>query len=164
MISNFKLFERKNFIIYKNNDFSIYYNSNNILVYTSQIMECSAINSICNLISEKSKYLNDQKFRDIILRDIDIKLEIEYLTLNQDKIKNIEIYHSGLLRDFIGNNESEQIPKHIFSSLTLKYYSIISDAIKKSKTIGDIIDNFLEIYDQLMNDLTLELSANKYNL
>jgi hypothetical protein len=92
--------------------------------------------------------------------------EIEYMDLNiMNRRENIRKYRSGEIGFFIDTdfNKSE-IPIDVYMELTEKYFPMIIDAIAKSKTLGDIIDNFTIIYNKLIPDVNLFMNMNKYNL
>ena len=57
-----------------------------------------------------------------------------------------------------------EIPIKVYMNLTFQYYPIIEDAIKNSKTLGDIIDKFTIIYKNIQEDLKTQIVANKYNI
>jgi len=159
-----KYFESKEIILYKNDDFVIRYCVNNILSYSSKFTDSYAIPAIPELIRKKSKYLSDEKLRDIKLRDKDIKdYNSAYFDHYLKYIENIKKFHSGILSGFFGK-EVPTIPDDVYITLTLKYYPLLKNVVKNSKTIGDIIDGFTPIYKQLMMDLPLEITANKYNI
>ena len=166
-----KYFERRELVLYKNDDFRICYSSNDTFSYISKVKDSYAISAIPELIKSNSKYLSDDGLRNIVLRDKDINAELEFLRLYPDKIKNIEKFHSGMLSGFLRGDRpmsmvvyKDGISDNVYMNLTFKYYPLLEDVVKNSKTMGDIIDGFTIIYEQLMKDLPLEISKEKYNI
>ncbi len=175
MITQFKIFELFEYrdIVYSNVDFDIY--QSKVTNFTSVEFSSSAISAMPVLIKNKSKYLSEKKLRNIRLTESDIFIERKYLdTLTPIRIKNIENYHTSFLNPFFGKSqkkfyeENEELinsmPIDVYLELTIKYYPIISKVIEKSKTLGDIIDEFTILYEKINKDLEIRLSANKYNL
>ena len=151
-------------ILYKCDKFNIVIDEFDGLTFNSNVISCSGLMAISTLIAEKSKYLSDIKLRNIKLRETDKIKEIKQLNLDEVSRRiNIRQYISGAIRFFLDQNKSE-MPRDVYMIMTEKYYPIIADAIEKSETIGDIIDKFTIIYNKLISDLELEMSANKYNL
>jgi len=154
-------------ILYKCSDFVIAINKHGIFEYYDDDMSQNAIVSMADLIITNSKYLNDNKLRDIELED----RFIEYITTNSlddlygQKIENIKLYRTSEINSFLKDkNGITSIPEDAYINITIKYYPIISNAIKESKTLGDIIDRFRIIVDELDNNLPMYLDINKYNL
>lgn len=187
MITKFKIYElsiehlgEKDIVLYKNKDFRIAINSNNYFTYDSKRTSTSGIMQMADLISKKSKYLNDQDLRNVKISQKYIDVEIEYLNLYSEKIKNIKRFHTSSLNKFLNCFPSAydensiklmepingvlEVPINAYMKLTFKYYPIIADAIKKSKNLGDIIDRFTIIYDDLCEDLPLYVEMSNYNL
>ena len=158
-----KYFESKEIELYKNDDFRITI-TNGSLSYMSNTIARSAIDSMADLIRTNSKYLSDKNMRNIPLRDVDIQEQIRHFELYTEKIKNIGKYHSGFLRYFFGYNEAKEIPDEVYKNLTIKYSPILINITEKSKSLGDIIDQYTVILKQLMIDLPLEMLVNKYNI
>jgi hypothetical protein len=154
-------------ILYECNDFTIEYNSNDAFCATTKNGQLGAIPYMTDLIRKNSKYLKNPKLRDVIVRSRDIASELDYLDLYPEKIKNIENFRSGPMRHFWGGEYNKNLPIDTFMELTLKYTPIIADAIKDVKTLGDVIDNYQVVYDQLHSELEpleIYIDAKKYNL
>lgn len=153
-------------VLYKCDKFNIVINSNDSFTFNSHSRSCSGIMAMATLISEKSKYLYDQKLRDVKLIEKDKIQEIKHMDLDEagmNRRANIKKYKTGNIGYFLDTNKSV-IPSDVYMILTERYYPMIEKAIEKSETLGDIIDNFTLIYNDLIYDLKFELSANKYNL
>lgn len=163
-----KKFESKlpELVLYKNNSFSIVISDNDSFTYYSTINACSAIMAMARLVAKKSKYLEDEKLRNVKIRTKDKVKEIEYMDLNtMNRRENIRKYRSGEIGFFIDTDfNKSNIPIEVYMELTEKYYPIIIDAIASSNTLGDIIDKFTVIYNKLIPDVNLYMNMNKYNL
>lgn len=153
-------------VLYKCDDFEIViYSSNGSFTYASRIRACSAIMGMAILISEKSKYLSDQKLRDVIIPQTNKIKEIEYLDLDKIKLDNIKKYKTGPIKYFIEQDIPKiDIPNEVFIELTLEYNQKIMIAVANSKTLGDIIDSFEIIYNDILIETELRIGTNKYNL
>ena len=153
--------------IYDNIDFFIYINPNGYFTYHSDKPYCesSPIFEMADLIRKKSEYLSDKKLRNIILPIERKKNDLETLkNYKNENRRNIINNRSSHLDYFLGKEINENIPIDIYIELIDKYYPKIIKIIKKSNTIGDIIDEFETIYTEIMSDVQLKVSANKYNL
>lgn len=187
MITKFKIYElsiehleKKDILLYKNKDFRITINSNNHFTYNSKSISTSGIIQMADLISKNSEYLNDQDLRNVKISQKHKDIDIEYLNLYNEKIKNIKRFHTSSLNKFLNCFPSAydensiklmkpingilEIPINAYMELTFKYYPIIADAIKKSENLGDIIDRFTIIYNDLCEDLPIYVNISNYNL
>jgi hypothetical protein len=125
----------------------------------------SAIPGIAELIRDEFDIeLSDEKIKNIKIRKKDIDDEIRSLTLNDDKINNIKKYKTGYVKYFLDSSIYKNIPDEEYINLNLKYYPIILDAIKKSKNVGDLINNFKIIMPKLTEDAMYLYKKNKYNI
>ena len=134
----------------------------------------SAIFAMADLIRTKSKYLTVKKLRNIKITDNRREQDIEFLDLYDVRVKNIEKYRTSQINNFLSKPDNEnflmeddsitEIPIKVYMNLTFQYYPIIEDAIKNSKTLGDIIDKFTIIYKNIQEDLKTQIVANKYNI
>ncbi len=194
MISKFKVFEsKKDIILYKNEDFSILINSNNSFTFESKTTSMSGILAMAKLINlsqqkeefvqfivKSTNYLNDQNLRNVNLPKKAIEEEIYYLTLTEIKTNNIKYYKTSAINGFLNYNPKredkdiiklnlsinniKEIPINAYMELTFKYYPLILNAVKNSKTLGDIIDKFKIIYIDLIEDLPIYVNMSNYNL
>jgi hypothetical protein len=153
-------------ILYEAPKFLITYNENDCFTYVYKtIGEKSAILAMADLIRRESKYLNDEKLRNIEIRKKDIEFEDDLDDLSAERIKNIKEYRSSRINHFINNkNIIRTIPTSAYIDLTIKYYPIISNAIKESKTLGDVIDKFKIIYEKFNKSIELYINVGKYNI
>ena len=161
-----KSYEKKyNKIIYKNDEFNIE-SSDETLFFNSRLLASStAILCMAMLINNKSSYLNDPELRKIQLNDKHKEYTLNILKLNDQKLQNIVEAKGGQIRYFLGPKFTSSLPDFIIKDLTLKYYPLIIKAVINSKTIGDIIDNFKIIFNEISNeDFEMRKNANKYNL
>lgn len=163
------IFEKyiKSITLYRCKDFIIQINENNAFCMTSDFSDFSGILGMANLINENSQYLEDPKLREITLTDKFKNDDISYLELDKEKIKNIKKYRSGVMCHFWDDEYNEKLPIDIFMEKTLKYYPKISYAIEKSNNLGDIIDRFKLIHEELFDELEpidFYIQATKYNL
>lgn len=143
-----------------NNDFCLIYKR-----YKVEMRILSAIPGIAELIRDEADIeLSDEKIKNIKIRKKDIDDEIRSLTLNDDKINNIKKYKTGYIKHFLDTYINKNIPDDDYMNLNLKYYPIILDAIKKSKIVGDLIDNFKIILPKLTEDAMFFYKKNKYNI
>jgi hypothetical protein len=160
-------------ILYLGDNFRIIYNHNDLLCYdgVERTLQCSAILYMAHFIRNKNDVINDPELRKIKLRKKAKDYDIDSLTLDNIKYKNIQIFRSSDIEYFIGHKlngkwgkPDKGIPLNIYMDLTKKYYPIISEAIKKSNTLGDVIDEFKIIYKNIMEELKFLLTVNQYNL
>ena len=141
--------------LYQNKDFEI----TQKLSYKNWQMSMSAIFAMSDLIRTKSKYLTVKKLRNIKITDNRREQDIEFLDLYDVRVKNIEKYRTSQINNFLSKPDNENflmeddfinnIPNIVYMNLTFQYYPIIEDAIKNSKTLGDIIDKFTIIYKDI---------------
>ena len=179
MITNFKIFEGKKIVLYKNDEFSININSNNYFTYDSNVVSSSGILYMMKLVSKNSKYLNDEELRNIELREKDIDDDIYYLYLNDAKINNIRTHKTGVLNYFFDKKRDDnkyevnfikpingvyKMNIDLYMELTFMYNTKVINAIRKSKTLGDIIDNFKIIYNDFYEKLPMYVNMSTYNL
>jgi hypothetical protein len=158
-LSNFK-------VLYRCPKFGIIYNNNDSFSYVSTMTEKSAIFAMTDLIENKSMYLNDDKLRNIKLRKKDIEFETEQLdNLYNQKIENYKFFRSSNINHFIDDKKIiKNMSENAYINITFKLYPIISKAIKESKTIGDIIDKFKIISDEINKNLPLYIDISIYNI
>lgn len=165
-IKTFELRKSKDKTIYENEDFKIgIHTDGGSKYYASKVRESVATLMIATLVREKSKYLNDENFRNIEFSEKDIReilnlLELDPKTLGYDKLKNIKNNKSGCIRYFLDNDIFYSLSEKVHVFLIHKFYSIICDVIKECKTFGDVIDKFTTICKEMDEDLFLD----KYNL
>jgi len=159
--SNEFLFDCAKFrLIHSDNDsFSILLKHGNIIM-----REFGAIPGMAELIRDNAKEITDHNLRKIKIRPKDINEEIKSLTLDEEKIKNIKQFRTGYMKHFLEESVRKSLTVNTYMDLVFKYYPIIIDAIKKSKTLGDLIDNFLIIYPQLKQDTKNFSRLRKYNI
>jgi hypothetical protein len=147
-------------IIHSNNDsFSMQLKHGNLIM-----REFSAIPGMAELIRDDAKEIINPNLRKIKIRPKDINEEIKALTLDEEKIKNIKQFRTGYMKHFLEETVRRSLTEDTYMDLVFKYYPIILDAIKKSKTLGDLIDNFLIIYPQLKHDTKEFSRLRKYNI
>lgn len=153
-------------LLYDGLNFNIVYNGNDILVYVNFMVEKSAIFAMADLIRNESIHLNDKNLRNIKLRGKDIEYNVESLdNLYDQKIINLKYYRTSIINHFIEDkNIIKTMSDKAYIDLTIKYYPIISNAIKESKTLGDIIDKFKIISDDFNKNLQLYIDISKYNI
>jgi len=161
-------------VLYKNSEFCIIINSVDVLCFrTNRGDQTSAIFGMARLIRDSNSgnaiILSDEELRQIKLRRKDIESEINRLKLIDINVppasmhaKSIRFFRSSAINNF--STLVENIPNDAYMELTYKYYPILLEVIKKSKTLGDIIDYFTIIYKQLTSDINLYVNVNKYNL
>jgi len=151
-------------ILYKNEDFTISLNDKGNMTYFTNYLSCSPIYGMIEQIRKKSKYLNDHKLRNIKLT----YQEKEFAMLSIDPFfsKNRLKFRTSIINNFIGDNkdEIERIPDNVYVYLNEIYFPIIDDIINKSETIGDIIDYFIVLYDEITEKLPLFLTTSKFNI
>lgn len=168
MITIFKIFESRNRVLYENDDFRIAISDNNSFNYESRMRSLSAIFAMSDLVSTNSKYLSDENLRSVKIRKQDIISDIKNFNFSAEKIFNIKKYHSSLINGFFGRNHNldyiKSIPDNVYMEMTYKYYPIMEEAIKKSETLGDVIDNFKIIYNDIVPEMKYKIELNKYNL
>lgn len=147
-------------IIYsKNNSFSMLLKSGNVIM-----REFSAIPAMAELIRDDAKEIIDPNLRKIKIRQKDINEEIDAITLDEKKINNIKQFRTGYMKHFLEQSVRISLTEDTYMDLIFKYHPIILDIIKKSKTLGDLIDNFLIIYPQLKQDTKEFATLRKYNI
>jgi len=163
-----KTFENRTRILYKNDDFRISISENNSFNYESRMNSLSAIFAMAALVCDNSKYLSDQKLRAVKIRDIDIISDLKNFELYDEKIDNIKKYHTSLINGFLDGMHNrdyiKSIPDNVYMEMTYKYYPIMAEAIEKSMTLGDVIDNFKIIYNDIVPEMKYKIELNKYNL
>lgn len=168
MITIFKIFESRNRVLYENDDFRIAISDNNSFNYESRMRSLSAIFAMSDLVSTNSKYLSDENLRAVKIRKQDIISDIKNFNFNAEKIFNIKKHHSSLINGFFGRNHNrdyiKSIPDDVYMEMTYKYYPIMEEAIKNSETLGDVIDNFKIIYNDIVPEMKYKIELNKYNL
>lgn len=152
-------------MLYQNKDFEITRN----LIYCDDYTRKSAILAMADLVGKKSKYLHTKKLRNVEIQDNQKKIVLDYFEFYDKKIENIKKFRSSEINEFINDyntdyNDIENIPIDIYMNLTFQYYPIISKAIEKSKTLGDIIDYFTQIRKDILKDLEQQITAHKYGL
>jgi len=118
-------------------------------------------------------------------RECDIEEIIRELTIDphnpEGMIKLLDLEHSrnSYINNFFPDKEHkldrrngepasvkslESLSNDNYRLLVLKYYPKLIEAIKQSKTLGDIIDKFTIIYEEIKSDVEFYLTAIKYNL
>lgn len=162
-----KTFEKrgKDVVLYDNGKVNITLNKNNTMTYNSNYRSCSPVWGLAADIHEKSRYIDDIKLRDIILTDEEKEFSkysfvIEY---RNNRIK----YKSSVINNFINTiNEKKisDIPDKVYEELDDKYLPILKKIITKSNTLGDIIDNFKIINEQINIELPFLIKTSKYNI
>lgn len=154
-------------VIYENDDFFIYFNEyTNHIVYHSDVplREMSALFAMGELIKNNSKYLLDNKLRN---------LEITNETKNDGLLvldnfrnsnrQNIENNRSGNLNYFLERKITDNMPINIYMDLVDSYYPKLIKIVKNVKTLGETIDQFKIFYNELIPDLELRLKNDRYN-
>ena len=162
-----KTFEKskEDIILYKNNDFTISLSNNGNMNYFTNNRSCSPIYGMIEQIREKSIFLNVPELRNIKLTDHEKSFAM--LSLDPQYFKNRLKYHSSVINGFIGDAskiEISELPDKVYSELNEMYLPIIKDIIKKSETIGDIIDSFKILYDDITEKLPMYIIGSKFNL
>lgn len=159
--------------LYKNDEFSLEISSNDSFNFNSKFVSAGAIIMMAELVKNDSKYLDDIKLKDVTLREKDIEYEKNMLMNGINLyLGNIKEYRSSNINKFLNCVDSygrktksfDAIPEKVYIDLVLRYHPIIANAIERSKTIGDIIDNFKIIHKDINEDLKNELMIHKYNL
>jgi len=162
-----KTFDKKNedVVLYKNSKFNITINNkNNIMTFNSHYRACSPIWGLAEEIRDHSKYLDDIELRNISITNEE--KDFSMLSFDTKFHSNRMKYRSSNINDFISNKKTiiEKIPDKAYDELIKKYYPILEQIIIKSKTLGDIIDEFKIIYEQINHDLPLFIATSKYNI
>jgi len=154
-------------LLYKNDDFIIYNNSNDCFSYHTEepYTEMSPIYAIGKLLRDKSIHLSDPKLREIEIpakrKESDLGCLDNYKNYNRINIINNQ---NGEINCFFDYDFIDDVPSKIYMKLVDKYYPILIDIIKKSNTLGDIIDYHTVVYQNITADIDFELSVSKYNL
>lgn len=158
--------EKEDIILYKNADFTITVNDKGNMTYFNEFMSKSPIYGMMVEIKNKSKYLNDPELRNIKITEKEKNFAI--LSLDPQWESNRLKYHSSIINNFIVRNGNKidvsDISDKAYTALDEMYLPIIEDIIKKSETIGDIIDDFKVLYDELIENLPMYLNMSKFNL
>jgi len=158
--------EKEDTILYKNKDFTIIINNkNDNMTYYTNYRSCSPIYGMIDQIREKSIFLNDTELRRIKLTGYEKSFAM--LSLDPQYFKNKLKYHSSVINGFIGDAskvEVSKLPDKVYSELSEFYLPLIEDVIKKSETIGDIIDSFKILYDDITEKLPMYIIGSKFNL
>lgn len=157
--------KKKEVIIYKNKDFDIEQNDGTLSYGSTILASATAIMVMAMLIHENSPHLDDPDLRSIQLRQTDKDFITKNLKLTDKKLKTIGEYKSGNVSHFFDRNFKESIPESVYKDITRDYYPIIEEAINKSDTMGDIIDNFKIIHEELsVENIEMRIKANDFNI
>lgn len=158
--------EEEDIILYRNDEFTISMNNNNSnMTFFTSFYSKSPIYGMMDLIRNKSKYLNDNKLREIEITEKEI--EFALLSLNPKFFDNRINNRSSVINGFIDNythDEIKEIQEKAYIELNNKYLPIIKDVIIDSKKLGDIIDKFKVVYKQINDDLPFYVTTAKYNV
>jgi len=158
--------EKEDIILYKNEDFTITVNDKGNMTYFNDYMSKSPIYGIMFEIKNKSKYLNDTELRDIKITESEKYFAI--LSLDPKYESNRVKYHSSIINNFLIRNgnkiELSDISDKAYTALNERYFPMIEDIIKKSETIGDLIDYFKVLYDEITENLPTYLATSKFNI
>ena len=152
-------------ILYDNSEFKVFL-SGGLLISNSTYLSTSAIFGLIVLIKYNSEILNDNNLRDIKVPETDKDFIIDTLSLDDDKIANLLKFRSGAIRHFLDMDlkTSKELNVEVYKMIILKYYPIIKSIIKLSETLGDVIDEFKKINNEISDELPLLINSNKYNL
>lgn len=162
-----KKYEKKrDKVLFSSDDFRIVkQGENDCLSYYSMFLAASAIIMMAELVYDKSKHINDEKLRNIPIREIDIEKQLGTFDNMERRIPLLKEYKNGEINRFTNDDTLKSLPDDVYVDLCVEYYPIIIDAIKKSKTLGDVIDNFKPIVEEI-NEIDFEMLVNvsKYNM
>jgi len=138
---------------------------NDCLSYYSIYLAASAIIMMSELVYDKSKHINDEKLRNIPIREKDIRNQLGTFDDMERRIPFLKEYKNGEINRFTNIDTLKSLPDNVYADLCVEYYPIIINAIKKSKTLGDVIDNFKPIVKEI-NEIDFEMlvNVNKYNM
>jgi len=165
-LKTFEKQKEREITLYKNKDFNITINnSNGNMTYGTNYRSCSPIYGIIEQIIEKSECLNDPELRKIIITEKERESAMQ--SMNPKYSVNRIKYHTSPINGFIGGPskiEIRKMPDNVYTELTEIYSPIIENIIKKSKTMGDIIDEFKILYDVITENLPLHLASSNFNL
>lgn len=150
--------------IYRNEEFWIYESLDVSLTFTNSQIAKSAIFAMADLITKNSKYLNDDKLRNIKISWANKRTDL--YSLKFTFIDNMKKFRSSKINGFISNDRDfiKSISENTYTDLILKYYPIIANIINKSDDFGDIIDDFTKIKPKILRDLALFTDRDNYNL
>lgn len=150
--------------IYRNDDFWIYESFDENLTFTNSQIAKSAIFAMANLITKNSKYLNDDKLRNVKISWANKRTDL--YSLKFTFIDNMKKFRSSEINGFISNDRDyiKSIPENVYTDLILKYYPIITNIINNSNDFGDIIDDFTKIKPKILKDLDLFIDRDNYNI
>ena len=139
-------------------------NKNGCVIYNFPDLFRATEIQIINFITKTKISLNDIKLRNIILTEEEKEFVLG--SFSPGYYENRFKYYSSAINNFISKTkkEIEEIPKNAYIELSEKYYPILLDIIKNSKTLGDIIDNFKIVYKNISQDLPFFITASKYNI
>ena len=161
-----KIKKKEDIILYKNKDFTISLSYEGNMTYFTNNHSWSPIYGMIDQIKDKSNDLNDPELRNIKITDKEKKFAI--LSLDPKYESNRVKYHSSVINGFIIGMLSKidiiKMPDKAYIELDEMYLPIIKDIVKKSETIGDIIDSFKILYDDITEKLPMYINSSKFNL
>ena len=174
MITKFKIFENNwasyKDVIYRCADFQV----KEDFTYESLFVASNILKKLPDLIIDNNFAISDYDFQSIEISSENKKIFImHYISLDDNKIKNIKEHNSGLVGEFIffdefnGRKKYEfvkSINSDVYIQLILKYHPIIEEIIKNSETLGDVVIEYRKIIPKINKDLELFTQTNIYNL
>jgi len=168
MITKFKLFENQDNILFKGDDFIIEINRNNILVASGikENFQYSAVIYMATLIIKDSKYIYDD---DLLI--ISISLGRKNKDFDRDNVASDSLtveFRSSSINDCIYPELLKTLKNKKYDDIYLKlhhkYKKLFQKEIDKSETLGDIINNFKPLIEQLNTEVEKLVKITDFNI